>query len=341
MKFLAIESSCDETAAAILNENKELLSSTIHSQINIHNKYGGVVPELASRNHIIMILPVIEDTLKKAGIGLGDLDGIAVTVGPGLVGSLLVGLEAAKGIAKVCDLPLVPVNHIEGHLSGVFIKDGDQPLPPQYPFLGLIVSGGHSHLYLVHKPGNYQLIGKTLDDAAGEAFDKVSKMLGMGYPGGIQIDRAAKKGDSKAIAFPRALKQKTSFDFSFSGLKTSVRTYLQKNQPLTDSHLADICASFQEAVVDVLIRKSVSAARKWQLDRIVVAGGVAANSRLRVAMKESAREWPITWWTPKISYCTDNAAMIGACAVDKLVKAVENGQGFRAHNLGATPRLAL
>ncbi|NIO05835.1 MAG: tRNA (adenosine(37)-N6)-threonylcarbamoyltransferase complex transferase subunit TsaD [Proteobacteria bacterium] len=309
MLVLAIESSCDDTAVAVVEDGKRILSNWVSSQIEVHRKYGGVVPELASRRHIETIIPVTRAALEKARASLDDIDGIAVTRGPGLVGSLLVGLSVAKSLAYVKGKPLVGVNHIDGHLSAVFLEREDLT----FPFLGLVVSGGHTSLYRVEGVGETQLLGRTRDDAAGEVFDKVAKALGLGYPGGPIIDNLSKRLGSEAIRFPRALLSSKTLDFSFSGLKTAVVNYL-KAHPLSrdeEDRLIGIVAGFQEAVVDVLLRKAGQAARQEGLERIVVSGGVASNSYLRERFCEMARNEDRAVFFPSPRLCTDNAAMIG------------------------------
>jgi N6-L-threonylcarbamoyladenine synthase len=271
VRVLAIESSCDDTAAAVLDD-EGVRSSIVASQDLVHAPYGGVVPELASRQHVLAIVPVVERALADAGISLDDVEGVAATYGPGLVGSLLVGLQAAKGIAYARALPFIGVNHLEGHLLAILL-DG----PVTFPYVGLLVSGGHTSLYLVERIGGYRLLGRTRDDAAGEAFDKGAKMLGLGYPGGREIDRLAAEGDRAAVRFPRATLKKPGYDFSFSGLKTSLRQYLTQPQI---APLPDVCASFQEAIIDMLVAPTLAAARAHGLRTIVVTGGVSANRRL-------------------------------------------------------------
>lgn len=344
MLVLGIESSCDETAAAIVRDGRTILANRIASQIPVHKKFGGVVPELASRNHVIEALPVVEDCLRDAGMALRDLDAIAVTAGPGLVGSLLVGVEVAKSLAFSADLPLAGVNHIEGHLMAPLMDyDGPKALSgtPNFPFLGLVVSGGHTHLYLVEGLGKYKLIGATRDDAAGEAYDKVAKMIGLPYPGGVQIDRAAQKGDPKSHRFPRALNQRNNFDFSFSGLKTSVLTYVKKlpEVPQHDTQeFYDLCAAFQDAVVDSLVTKLFRAAREVGVKDVVISGGVSANSRLRARALEVATSNGVALHIPPIALCTDNAAMIAGLGYHYL-KDVKGG--FAQYHLNASSLLRM
>jgi N6-L-threonylcarbamoyladenine synthase len=337
MLMMTIESSCDETSAAICDGGRRILSNAVASQISVHNKYGGVVPELASRNHIVDIHAVIEEALEGAGVGLGDLDGFGVTSGPGLVGSLLVGVETAKGLAWCCDRPCVGLNHLEGHLTAILLEGQGHEESISFPYLGVIVSGGHTDLYVVRALGEYTLLGRTRDDAAGEAFDKVSKMLGLGYPGGQVIDDLGGRGDPTAIAFPRPMWTRKNFDFSFSGLKTAVRNHLEVSGLPEGSDLHDVCASFQEAVVDVLVFKACSAAAAYNLDTIVFSGGVACNSRLRtVAVSEGVKRGLRVAFTAT-HLCTDNAAMLGPICAHYL----QGRSGFDAYELGAHSSLAL
>ncbi len=306
MVVLGIESSCDETAAAVV-KNGRLLSNVIASQIDIHSPYGGVVPEIASRKHLEVIHPVIRQALNDAGIALQEIEGIAVTCGPGLIGSLLIGLSTAKALAMALNVPMIGVNHLEGHIAAVFVS-GDAP---PFPFIALVVSGGHTSVYRVENFRDFRLIGQTRDDAAGEAFDKAAKLLNLGYPGGVVIDRMAKKGNPQAVAFPRAMKD--SPDFSFSGLKTSLLTMLKKRgRDFDQDELPDIAASYQEAIVDTLVEKTVRAAEENAIDQIVVCGGVAANSRLREKFGQAAADKKMTLFVPPIVLCTDNAAMVAA-----------------------------
>ncbi|MBP7016187.1 MAG: tRNA (adenosine(37)-N6)-threonylcarbamoyltransferase complex transferase subunit TsaD [Smithella sp.] len=306
MVVLGIESSCDETAAAVV-KNGRLLSNVIASQIDIHSPYGGVVPEIASRKHLEVIHPVIRQALNDAGVALPEIEGIAVTCGPGLIGSLLIGLSTAKALAMALNVPMIGVNHLEGHIAAVFVS-GDVP---SFPFIALVVSGGHTSVYRVENFRDFRLIGQTRDDAAGEAFDKAAKLLNLGYPGGVVIDRMAKKGNPQAVAFPRAMKD--SPDFSFSGLKTSLLTMLKKRgRDFDQDELPDIAASYQEAIVDTLVEKTVRAAEENAIDQIVVCGGVAANSRLREKFGQAAADKKMTLFVPPIVLCTDNAAMVAA-----------------------------
>ncbi len=309
MLILGIESSCDDCAAALVRNGETVLSQAIHSQFDIHGPYGGVVPELASRNHLEKIVPVVETVMGDAGAEWSDLDGVAATYGPGLVGSLLVGLSAAKAIAFVLEIPFLGVNHLEGHLTAIFLEDRTV----SFPYLGLIVSGGHTSLYRVEGFGTYHLLGQTRDDAAGEAFDKVAKLLGLGYPGGVVIDRLSGHGDPRAFSFPRAMTSPKTLDFSFSGLKTSVRYFVRQHEPaFIQTHLADLVASFQEAVVDSLIIKLTQAVASTRLHRVVVSGGVASNSRLRSRLAEVAEQEGLHVHVPSPRLCTDNAAMVAA-----------------------------
>ena len=309
MIVLGIESSCDETAAAVVEDGKKIMSNVVSSQVDFHKKYGGVVPEIASRKHVETIVPVVRESLDEAGLTLDEIEGIAVTRGPGLVGSLLIGISLAKSIAYVKNLPLIGVNHLEGHINAVFLEDKGL----EFPFVGLVVSGGHTNLYHVKGRGDYEFLGQTRDDAAGEAFDKVAKLLGLGYPGGVIIDKMAKEGNAAAINFPRAIIAKDSFDFSFSGIKTAVLHYVKRQEgKIDDGHKNNIVASFQEAVVDVLVTKVIRAAKKCKVDKVSLAGGVAANTRLREKIVDQAREEDIRVCIPSPYLCTDNAAMIAA-----------------------------
>jgi N6-L-threonylcarbamoyladenine synthase len=313
MRVLGIESSCDETAASVVEDGRRALSDVVATQIEIHRRWGGVVPELASRNHVVQILPVIDEALQRAGVGPADLDAIAVTSGPGLVGALLVGVQAAKGLAAAWGKPLVRVNHLEGHLVAAFLNDP----PPTFPFLGLVVSGGHTSLYAARGFGHYERLGATRDDAAGEAFDKGAKLLGLPYPGGVAIDRLARDGDPKAIRFPRAIVKGSDLDFSFSGLKTALLHHVKKHGVPEGRALADLCASYQEAIVAALVQKAFRAARRLQFPRLVLSGGVAANTRLRAAVAAEAATYEgVEVFLPPPRLCTDNAAMIAVAGTE-------------------------
>jgi len=330
MKVLAIETSCDDTGAAVVLDGRNILSNIVSSQVSIHQKYGGVVPELASRKHIESIVPIVTEALEKAKVTLKEIDGIAVTQGPGLVGSLLVGLSFAKSIAFATGLPFIGVNHIEAHLSAIFLEEK----PPRFPFIGLVVSGGHTSLFRMDGFGKYKRLGQTRDDAAGEAFDKVAKLLGMGYPGGPIIDELSKTGNQKAIRFPRPVLSKNSFDFSFSGLKTAVVNYVKAHPEPTEGYpnnlIRDIVSSFQEAVVDVLVKKTVQAAQHQGLKRIVLSGGVAANQRLRQRIKEESFDRKLKVYLPCPSFCTDNAAMVGVVGYEYLKRGVRSPYSLNA-----------
>ena len=316
MHILGIESSCDDCAAAVVANGREILSHAIHSQISTHRPFGGVVPELASRDHLEKIVPVIEKAIQDARLGWKDLDGVAVTYGPGLIGSLLVGLSAAKAISFALEIPLCGINHLEGHLFAVFLED---PVP-EFPFLGLIVSGGHTSLYHVNGFDDRSLLGQTRDDAAGEAFDKVAKLLGLGYPGGGVIDRMAREGNPAAFPFPRPLASPETMDFSFSGLKTSVRNFVeQRGTVFIEENMADVVASFQEAVVDSLLIKLSRAVHRTGTRRVVVCGGVASNTRLRARLQQMAEEEGLEVFVPSPALCTDNAAMIAAAGTRSLL----------------------
>jgi len=306
--ILGIDTSCDDTSASVVEDGIRIISNIISGQTEIHKKYGGIVPELASRRHIEMIWPVVDEALKTAGVGFEDLSGIAVCHGPGLIGSLLVGCSFAKAVGYSRGIPVIAVNHLEGHMFSSFLE---QPVPA-FPFIALIVSGGHTCLYRVDGFGQYRELGRTRDDAAGEAFDKVSKLLGLGYPGGPLIDRLAKDGNPGLIDFPRAYLPET-FDFSFSGLKTAVLNYVKEQVAKSrEQSVHDVAASFQAAVVDVLVRKTEWAIRKERIKNVTLSGGVAANSELRRRMKKMADEKDLSVFIPSVLLCTDNAAMIAA-----------------------------
>lgn len=331
--ILAIESSCDETAASVVKNGRCVLSNIISSQIAIHTLYGGVVPEIASRKHIEKINQVVEAALKEADVTLDDIDAIGVTYGPGLVGALLVGVAEAKAIAYAKKKPLVGVHHIEGHVSANYIEHPD--LEP--PFLCEIISGGHTHLVIVKDYGSFEILGRTRDDAAGEAFDKVARAIGLGYPGGPKIDKLAKEGNPHAIDFPRAHMEDAPYDFSFSGVKSAVLNHLNKcrmtGEPIVE---ADIAASFQQAVVDVLVDNAIRTAKDYHMDRLAIAGGVASNGALRAAMEAACEKEGIRFYRPSPIFCTDNAAMIGVAAYYEYQKGTRHGW-----DLNAVPNLKL
>jgi N6-L-threonylcarbamoyladenine synthase len=335
VRVLGLETSCDETAAAVVSVEDgrgRALADVVHTQADLHAKFGGVVPELASRDHLQRVLPVLDEALRTAGLELRELDGISVTRGPGLIGALLVGVQVGKSLAAAAGVPLVGVNHLEGHLLSVLLAAEPQPVP-RPPWLGLIVSGGHTSLYDVRALGDYRALGHTLDDAAGEAFDKVAKLLGLPYPGGAHIDRLAQGGDPKAIEFPRGLSKRSraQFDFSFSGVKTAVLHHLRRRAaPPQGKELADLCASFQEAVCDALTLRAVRAARAAGLDRLVLCGGVAANSRLRSMAAERCAAEGIELFLPDRKLCTDNGAMIAMAGAHRLAAGERAGMDLRA-----------
>ena len=331
--ILAIESSCDETAASVVKNGREVLSNVISSQIELHKLYGGVVPEIASRKHIEKINQVIEEALEVAGVTLDDLDAIGVTYGPGLVGALLVGVAEAKAIAYAKKLPLVGVHHIEGHISANYIEN----LKLEPPFVCLVVSGGHTHLVCVKDYGEYEIIGRTRDDAAGEAFDKVARAIGLGYPGGPKIDKLSKEGNADAITFPKAHIADSVYDFSFSGVKSAVLNYINGCKMKGEEYnTADIAASFQKAVTDVLVENAMRAVKEYGLNKFAIAGGVASNSTLREAMKNACDKEGIEFYHPSPIYCTDNAAMIGVAAYYEYMRGTRHGW-----DLNAVPNLKL
>ena len=331
--ILAIESSCDETAAAVVKNGREVLSNVINTQIAIHTEYGGVVPEIASRKHIENINPVIRKALEDAGVTLDDIDAIGVTYGPGLVGALLVGVAEAKAIAFAKNKPLVGVHHIEGHISANYVENKE--LEP--PFVALVVSGGHTHLVKVNNYGEYEIVGRTRDDAAGEAFDKVARAIGLGYPGGPKIDKLAKEGNPDAIEFPRAHVDDAPYDFSFSGIKSAVLNYINSaNMQGKEINRADVAASFQKAVVDALVSRAVRLAKECGMDKLAIAGGVASNSALRAAIQEECTKNNIRFYSTSPILCTDNAAMIGAAAYYEYIKGIRHG-----YDLNAIPNLKL
>lgn len=331
--ILAIETSCDETAAAVVKNGREVLSNIIFSQIDLHTLYGGVVPEIASRKHIEKINQVIKEALKEAGVTLKELTAVAVTYGPGLVGALLVGVSVAKAVSFATGKPLIGVHHIEGHISANFIENPD--LEP--PFVCLVVSGGHSHLVIVKDYGEYEIIGRTRDDAAGEAFDKVARAIGLGYPGGPKIDKVAKLGNPDAVYFPRAKVGGNEYDFSFSGLKSAVLNYLNgcrmKGQEICQE---DVAASFQKAVIEVLVEHAMHAVSEYGYHKFAIAGGVASNSGLRAAFEKECAGRGIEFYHPSPIYCTDNAAMIGTAAYYEYKKGIRSGM-----DLNAVPNLKL
>ncbi|OGP75017.1 MAG: tRNA (adenosine(37)-N6)-threonylcarbamoyltransferase complex transferase subunit TsaD [Deltaproteobacteria bacterium RBG_16_49_23] len=330
MRVLAIETSCDDTGAAVVLNGRKILSNVVSSQISVHQKYGGVVPELASRKHIEAIVPMVNEALERAGVSLKEIDGIAVTQGPGLVGSLLVGLSFAKSLSFASGAPLIGVNHIEAHLSAIFLEEK----APRFPFIGLVVSGGHTSLFRVDGFGKYIRLGQTRDDAAGEAFDKVAKLLGLGYPGGPIIDELSMTGNPKAIRFPRASLGKDSFDFSFSGVKTAVVNFVKAHPAppggFPEEMVRNIVSSFQEAVVDVLVKKTFQAAQHQGLKRVVLSGGVAANRVLRQRMEEEASKQKIRVHIPSPAFCTDNAAMVGVVGYEYLKRGVRSPYSLNA-----------
>ncbi len=331
--ILAIETSCDETAAAVVKNGREVLSNIIFSQIDLHTLYGGVVPEIASRKHIEKINQVIREALKEAGVTLKELTAVAVTYGPGLVGALLVGVSVAKAVSFATGKPLIGVHHIEGHISANFIENPE--LEP--PFVCLVVSGGHSHLVIVKDYGEYEIIGRTRDDAAGEAFDKVARAIGLGYPGGPKIDKVAKLGNPDAVYFPRAKVGGNEYDFSFSGLKSAVLNYLNgcrmKGQEICQE---DVAASFQKAVIEVLVEHAMHAVSEYGFHKFAIAGGVASNSGLRAAFEMECAGRGIEFYHPSPIYCTDNAAMIGTAAYYEYKKGIRSGM-----DLNAVPNLKL
>lgn len=331
--ILAIETSCDETAASVVRNGREVLSNVIYTQIALHTRYGGVVPEIASRKHIEKINQVIENALAEAEVTLQDITAIAVTYGPGLVGALLVGVSEAKAISFARGIPLVGVHHISGHISANYIEYPEL----QPPFICLVASGGHSHLVVVRDYGEYEIIGRTRDDAAGEAFDKVARAIGLGYPGGPKIDKLSREGNPDAIPFPRAKVGESEYDFSFSGLKSAVLNYLNSCQMKgQEVNQADVAASFQKAVIDVLVEHSLHAVEEFGFDKFAIAGGVASNSSLRQAFGQECVKRNITFYHPSPVYCTDNAAMIGVAGYYEYMRGVRHG-----YDLNAVPNLKL
>ena len=333
IKILAIESSCDETAAAVVKNGRDVLANVISSQIDIHKLYGGVVPEIASRKHVERVNQVITQALSDAHVTLDDIDAIGVTYGPGLVGALLVGVSVAKAISYAADIPLVGVHHIEGHISANYIENKD--LEP--PFMCLVVSGGHTHLVNVLDYGKYEVLGRARDDAAGEAFDKVARVLSLGYPGGPKIDKLAKEGNENAIMFPRANVSDSKYDFSFSGVKTAVLNYTNACKMKNEEFIpADVAASFQKSVVDVLVSNTVAAAKDYSIKKVALAGGVASNSALRMAFESACKENGLELFIPSPILCTDNGAMIGEAAYYEFIAGTRHGL-----NLNAVPNLKL
>jgi N6-L-threonylcarbamoyladenine synthase len=331
VRVLGIESSCDELACAVLDrDGRTVLANVVHSQVSLHASWGGIVPEIAARDHVQKLGPVFEAALAEAGVSLGDIDGIAVTAGPGLIGSLLCGLEFAKGLSLAAKKPLIGINHLEGHIAAAFLEDP----APEPPFVALLVSGGHTSLVLVERLGGpYRLLGATRDDAAGEAFDKTAKLLGLGYPGGVEIDRLSETGDRRRYPFPKLMPGKDNLDFSFSGLKTDVaRKVRELGGPPKDQDLADFCASFQNAVVENLLKKSFRAAVTSGTHRLVFAGGVAANRRLRDRATERGRRETVAVFLPSRKNCTDNAAMIARAGWERLLRGERHGLDLAARS---------
>lgn len=332
MIVLGIETSCDETGVAVL-EDSIVRSNIITSQIDLHARFGGVVPELASRAHVMMLTPAIDQALSAAGVGARDLDAVAVTIGPGLIGALLVGVAGAKAMAGALGVPLIGVNHLEGHIESAFLEEPD--LEP--PVIALIVSGGHTMIALMPDHGSFEILGQTIDDAAGEAFDKVARFLGLGFPGGPEIDRLAREGDAAAYPFPRSLLNEPNYDFSLSGLKTAVIRWAREREAINEAFdLADVAASFQEAIVEVQVAKTVRAALDTGIGTVVIAGGVAANSRLRELMRASGEQAGLRVVTPALALCTDNGAMIAAAGARRLARGEVTGP-----EVGADPSLSL
>lgn len=331
--ILGIETSCDETAAAVVKNGEEVLSNVISSQVALHAEFGGVVPEIASRNHLEKIDEVIRLAIKEAGISMQELTAIAVTVGPGLVGALLVGVSEAKALAFALGKPLIPVHHIEGHIAANFISNPEcEP-----PFVCLVASGGHSHLLLVEDYGKIRIYGRTRDDAAGEAFDKVARAVGLGYPGGPKLEKMAKEGNPHAYHFPTAKMEDAPYDFSFSGVKSAVLNEMNRKKMLGEEvRVADLCASFQENVTEVLSEKAIALCKELHINRLSIAGGVAANGKLREKMEEKAKQEGMEFFCPKLILCTDNAAMIAAAAYHEWKKG-----NFAGHDVNAYPSLSL
>jgi len=340
---LGVESSCDETAAAIVSSEGEIAADVVHSQVKLHAPYGGVVPELASRDHLRSATPVVREALSRAGRTLADVDAIAVTCRPGLIGALLVGVQLAKGLAFAAKRPIVGVDHLVGHLLSPFVRrTSNDPLaiPPQFPYVALLASGGHTALYRVEGPlaANMHELGGTRDDAVGEAFDKVAKLLGLGYPGGPVIDRLAKTGDASSVRFARPMAHRKSLEFSFSGLKTQVAELVASTKPISPEEIANLCASFQATATSVLVDKLIAAARAQSVQHIVIAGGVAANSELRRRADEAARAFRLTLSVPPFASCTDNAAMIAYAGAQRFVAGEVDGPDLGASSQSVLPR---
>lgn len=341
MRVLGIESSCDETAAAVVTEQGEVLSDVVRSQVALHAPFGGVVPELASRDHMRAVLPVVQEALSRAAVSLHEIDGIAVTNRPGLMGALLVGVQVAKGLAFGADKPIVGVDHLVGHLLAAFLRGSDAPEVPSFPFIALVVSGGHTSIYRVDAPfaEGIRELGGTRDDAAGEAFDKVAKLLGLGYPGGPIVDRLAASGNPAAVDVPRPMPGAQSLEMSFSGIKTFVASHVARvGPPKQDGALADLCASFQSAVVDTLVRKTVAAARRERIGTIVVGGGVAANRGLRAALQRACAAREMHLVVPAPSRCTDNGAMIAYAGALRLARGDRDGFDLGVSTTSSLPR---
>jgi N6-L-threonylcarbamoyladenine synthase len=332
MQILSIETSCDETAAAVVENGNKILSHIVLSQIDLHHKYGGVVPEIASRAHLNTIIPIVQETMDNAKIQYQDIDAIAVVNGPGLVGSLLVGITIGKSIGFTYQKPLIAVNHLHAHIYASFLENQNI----SFPLVALVVSGGHTDLFYMPQHSKYEWLGKTYDDAAGEAFDKVGKVLGLGYPAGPEIDKLAQQGNPKAIEFPRPYLEEYGADFSFSGLKTAVIYYLRKH-PIDSNKISlnDICASFQQAVIDVLIKKTMEVALAKKVNGIIVSGGVAANSGLRAQMIKAAKQNNLSLWIPSPKFCTDNAAMVAAAGYYQ----IQSGYPYAGLDLNAVANL--
>jgi N6-L-threonylcarbamoyladenine synthase len=326
MLVLGVETSCDDTAAAVLDDRRRIRSNVVSSQDDVHGPFGGIVPEIASRQHIRSVVPIVDAALERAGLPLGNIEGFAVTYGPGLTGCLLVGLSFVKALSFRSKVPYVGVNHLEAHLLSIFLEQ-----EVEFPYLALIASGGHTLLYIVRGFGHYEYLGGTVDDAAGEAYDKVANMMGLGFPGGRAIDELAKRGDPDAVKFPRATLKQQAFGFSFSGVKTSVWHYLtRKRQNRWHDDMEDIAASFQEAVVDMLIRPTLKAVREFRIPRVVLGGGVSANSRLRAKMTETAADLHATVYYPSPRFCTDNGAMVALVGQYRLGKGQRSGAALNA-----------